>query len=72
MTLDYTTPGQVEVSMTEYIKSMINSFAGDTGENRTVSTPWSESLFKVNDKSKALTQELQEKFHTIVCWIYVQ
>jgi hypothetical protein len=72
MTLDYTTLGQVEVSMTEYIKSMINSFAGDTGENRTVSTPWSESLFKVNDKSKALTQELQEKFHTIVCWIYVQ
>jgi hypothetical protein len=38
MTLDYTTPGQVKVSMIEYIKSMINSFSEDTG-NKTVHTP---------------------------------
>jgi hypothetical protein len=44
---------------------MIKIFPDKIG-NRVAPTPWSETLFKVNNKSKALTQELQEKFHTIV------
>jgi hypothetical protein len=51
--------------MTEYIKSMINSFAGDTGK-KSVHTPWSESHYKVNTKSRALSSELRENFHTVV------
>jgi hypothetical protein len=63
LTLDYSTRGHFRIAMIDCIKSMIETFPGDT-EKRIVTTPWSESLFKVNGKQ--LNPELQEKFHTFV------
>jgi hypothetical protein len=45
--------------------SMNNSFAGDT-RKKSVDTPWSESLYKVNTKSRPLSSELRENFHAVV------
>jgi hypothetical protein len=65
MTLDYSTRGQVKVEMIGYIRSMIESFPEEIGK-KIPTTPWSESLFKVNGKSNRLNLELREKSHTIV------
>jgi hypothetical protein len=65
MTLDYSTRGQVKVEMIGYIKSMIKSFPEEIGK-KIPTNPWSESLFKVNEKSNRLNLELREKFHTVV------
>jgi hypothetical protein len=67
MTLDYSKSGQIKVDMTDYIESIsgIRTYPEDVGE-RSATTPWYESLFKVSEKSKRITSELQEKFHTIM------
>jgi hypothetical protein len=65
ITLNYSTHGQVKVEMIDYIRSWIQAFPEDIGE-RISATPWSESLFKINGKSKRLSPELHEKFHSIV------
>jgi hypothetical protein len=65
MNLDYSTRGQLKVEMIDYIKSIIKSFPEEIG-NKIPTTTWSESLFKVNEKSNRLNLELREKFHTIV------
>jgi hypothetical protein len=64
MTFDYSAPGKVKVSMIDY-KAMVKEFPENV-RKKVVTTPWSESLFKVDGKSKHLTPEFQETFHTIV------
>jgi hypothetical protein len=65
MTFDYSTPGQVKVEMIDYVKAMVKAFPEVT-KKKMNTTPWSESLFKVNNKSNLLSPELHEKFHHIV------
>jgi len=68
MVLDYSTPGQVKVNMTDYVKSMVGEFAEveDLSKMRTQHQPWTEGLFRVNNASPALTKEKAEIFHTMV------
>ena len=62
MLLDYSVPGKLKVFMRDYIKSMIKEFPTKiTGKAK---TPWTESLFKENQKLKHLGQS--ELFHTYV------
>jgi hypothetical protein len=64
MTFDYTEKGKVKVGMTQYVQTMIDTFPENIG-NSTVDVPWSESLFKINHKSKKLDDERKSIFHTI-------
>ena len=63
MTLDYSTPGEVKINMTDYVKSMIKEFPKDL--NGKVSTPANDHLLKV-DKGKPLGQMKAEVFHAVV------
>jgi hypothetical protein len=65
MTLDYSTPGEVKVDMTDYVKGMINEFPEDLKKTSAV-TPSNENLFKVNPKSRKLSKDKAEEFHTAV------
>lgn len=65
MTLDYRTPGKVKIDMTSYVKSMIKEFPEDLGDE-TVSSPANDNLFKVSEKSKKLSKEKAEQFHTFI------
>jgi hypothetical protein len=51
--------------MVDYIESMVEDFPyPEELEGPTVASPWSENLFKVDEKSEALSQERAEVFHT--------
>jgi hypothetical protein len=64
MTLDYSTPGVVKVDMTEYVKSMVEEFPKELDGK--AKFPWTEKLFKVDEKSKKLSTEQAKTFHTFV------
>ena len=64
MTLDYSVPGQVSINMIDYVKSMIANFPEEYLQGSKVASPWNENLFKVDDKSPALSDEMREQFHT--------
>ena len=50
MTLDYNTPGVLNIDMTESVKSMVEEFPQKVqGRN---ATPWTRNLFKVDESSK--------------------
>jgi hypothetical protein len=63
-TLDYTKKDKVRVGMSQYVQSMIDAVPENIGSS-TVDVPWSESLFKVNHKSKKLDDERKSIFRTI-------
>lgn len=65
MVLDFSTPGEVKVDMTNYVKSMVEDFPEQLGQ-RQVSAPWTENLFKVRANSPKLGKEKAEQFHTFV------
>ena len=64
MMLDYSMPGEVKISMIDYVKRMVEEFPEDI--TRTATTPAAEYLFKVNDKEKELMEKLSEEFPTSV------
>jgi hypothetical protein len=64
MTLDYSRPGKVIVDMSDYVKSMINTFPQEELPPGRVQSPWTEKLFQVDNNSPALQQEMSEQFHT--------
>ncbi|KAL7577140.1 hypothetical protein ACA910_019742 [Epithemia clementina (nom. ined.)] len=63
MTLDYSTPGEAKIDMTEYVKNMVDDFP-EKLEGQ-ANTPWNKSLFKVK-KSKVLDKTRAEQFHTFI------
>ena len=67
MTLDFTTPGQVKVSMLDYIEEILATFdkaaPGSTGI-KTSAAP--SDLFKVDEDAKKLGPVAKEQFHSIV------
>jgi hypothetical protein len=65
MKLDYSTKGQVSIDMTKYVDKMIDNMPTKDLEGGRVASPWNDNLFKVNEQSKKLNQEMAEKFHTI-------
>ena len=64
MKLDYSEPGKLKVDMIDYVKSMLSSFPRECLKGAKVSSPWTEDLFKVPQKSPSLTREQAQQFHT--------
>ncbi|KAL7574341.1 hypothetical protein ACA910_008445 [Epithemia clementina (nom. ined.)] len=64
MTLDFSSPGEARIDMTEYVKNMVDDFPEEL-EGR-ASTPWTEHLFKVNEKSKVLDKTRAKQFHMFI------
>ena len=54
MKLDYTTPENLKVDMTEYVKNMIVDFPEEISWSN---YPWNDNLFKVDEKSPKLHKE---------------
>ena len=65
MSLDYSTPGQVRIDMTDYIAAMIKDFPGLSATS-TATTPANENLYKVDPKCKKMGRGQAETLHTIV------
>ena len=65
MTLDYSKKGQVSIDMTKYVDTICNMFPQEYIQDAIKFTsPWNDNLFKVNKKSKLLSNKMKEQFHT--------
>jgi hypothetical protein len=67
MTLDYTTPGQVEIRMTDYIAEILTAF--DKAEPKgggTKSSAAPADLFKIDDDCEKLKEKQATEFHNLV------
>ena len=62
--LDFSEKGKVKIDMTDYTKKMVGEFPEKMREG--VKCPWTEKLFKVDEKSKPLERERAKLFHTFV------
>jgi len=63
MTFDYSTPGQVVISMDKYIAQIIDSFPEQiTGVS---ATPATDNLFKVRDDDRPLPEDQAIMFHHV-------
>ena len=67
MNLDYTTKGEVKITMIPYIKKMIKKFREyDPSPDKKANTPAAEFLFKVDDKSWLVHDSRAKVFQTFV------
>ena len=67
MNLDYTTKGEVKITMIPYIKDMIKDFREcDPSPDKKANTPAAEFIFKVYDKSRLVDDSRAKVFHTFV------
>ena len=66
MTLDYSTPGQVSVDMSDYVAKMVYEYSQEDLTGSSATSPWNEHLFKVDPKSQQLDKMEREMFHTTV------
>jgi len=64
MKLDFSIDGHVTIDMKDYVTTIIESFPKDVLIKGNVGSPWTDSLFKVNQKSKLLDKSKSEQFHT--------
>ena len=67
MTLDYTTPGEVHISMFDYVEEILAAF--DKAEPKCTGTKTSaapDNLFIVNEDTKKLSQDRAVEFHNLV------
>jgi len=65
MTLDYSTPGKVRITMSDYIANMLDDLPNDMG--RVAATPAANCLFEVNTSNlESLDKEAKDVFHTNV------
>jgi hypothetical protein len=67
MTLDYTTPGQVEIRMIDYVNEIIDAF--DKAEPKgggTKSSAATTNIFKVDEDCEKLDEKQATEFHTLV------
>ena len=63
MTFDYSTPGQVEISMDKYIAKIIDSFPEQiTGVS---ATPATDNLFRIRDDDRPLPEDQAIMFHHV-------
>jgi hypothetical protein len=66
MTLDFTVPRKVKITMIDYVKDMMLLFFDHDKSDSTAKTPAAEHLFRVNNASTSLTQEAATIFHNFV------
>ena len=65
MILDFNDRGKVKVKMEKYIEAMHNEFPyPEQIKNKTVTTPASENLFKINPNATKLDNQQADIFHT--------
>jgi hypothetical protein len=64
MTLDFTSPGVLQVDMMTYVSKMIQEFP-EKLDGKTKS-PWNENLYKVDETSSKLDEHKAKIFHTFV------
>jgi hypothetical protein len=55
MTLDFTLPGQVMITMIPYVEEILQLFSGHNKSESTARTSAAEHLFKVNEETESLT-----------------
>jgi hypothetical protein len=56
MTLDFTVPGEVKITMIPYVNEIVKLFSEYDNSEYIANTPAAEHLFKINDNTKPLTQ----------------
>ena len=66
MVLDFSVPGVLKIDMVDYVKEMLKKFLEHDDLVKDTDAPWSDKLFAVDEKSKKLTKEKAETFHTFV------
>ena len=67
MNLDYTTKGEVKITMIPYIKEMIQDFREHNPiPDKKSNTPAAEFLFKVDNKLRLVDDSRAKVFHTFV------
>ena len=67
MTLDYTTTGQVKITMFDYVEEILAAFdAADPQASGTKASAAPEDLFKINEDCEKLGPDLATAFHTLV------
>ena len=64
MKLDYSTRGEVKITMYNYISEIITDFKKYDPSNKNARTPAANHLFKVRDDQKKLPETLAQVFHT--------
>ena len=64
MKLDFSIDGQVKIDMKDYVTTMIEIFTKDVLIKGKIASPWTDSLFKVDQKSKLLDKSKSEQFQT--------
>jgi hypothetical protein len=67
MNLDYTTTGQVKITMLDYIQKILTAF--NEAEPKATGTKTSaapKDLFKINEDSPKIGSDLATRFHTLV------
>jgi hypothetical protein len=70
MTLDYTTTGQVKITMFDYVQEIIDAFdEADPSASGIKTSAAPEDLFKINENSPKLESTLATAFHTLVAKI---
>ncbi len=65
MTLDFSTPGQVKITMIDYIEKMLKDFQELQDIGAITATPAADHLFNVRDNCKKLTEYEAQHFHNM-------
>ena len=66
MTLDFSTPGEVKITMYAYMEEIANDFEKETGDTGKAATPAAEFLFKIDKDAVKLQEEIGKIFHNFV------
>jgi hypothetical protein len=65
MTLDFTAPGQVKVTVLPHVKEIVDDFLKH-GDLKTAVTPAAEHLFKIDPDTAKLDEEMGKVFHNFL------
>jgi hypothetical protein len=63
MTLDFSVPGEVKITMLPYVKEIVDDFTKQTGDTKTAVTPAADHLFKIDQDAALLSEEMGKVFH---------
>jgi len=63
MKLDFTTPGEVQVTMKDYIQAMVDDWKKHDATDTIASSPAAAHLFEVRDNAELLDEESGKVFH---------
>ena len=66
MTLDFTQPGEVKVTMLPYMQEIISEYTKYSNDSKTAVTPVADHLFKIDKDAMKLDKEMGKVFHNFV------